>query len=203
MTKEEVIKEYRLREILAAARRVMGRYAMQGTTIDRVAEEAGIAKGTIYLYFTSKDDLVHAAVLEGVREMIAEMIRSDDATKPPLERIRNLILSQFRVQASNLDFLKTLIIGNSLDFEVESEAGRQFMRVYAGFLNFSASIFQAAIDHGAIRPIDPQFAAFMLGEMITGSLRRRLLKLASSPLEADADAVIELFLKGIQVIPCA
>jgi AcrR family transcriptional regulator len=77
------------------------------------------------------------------------------------------------------------------------------MRVYGGFLDFSASIFQAAIDHGAIRPIDPQFAAFMLGEMITGSLRRRLLKLASSPLEADADAVIELFLKGIQVIPCA
>jgi AcrR family transcriptional regulator len=202
MTKEEVIKEYRLREILAAARRVMGRYAMQGTTIDRVAEEAGVAKGTIYLYFSSKDDLVHAAVLEGLREIMQETIRSDDPQKPPIERIRDLILSQYRIEASNQDFLKTLIIGNSLDVDVESHAGKEFMRVYTGFLNFSASIFQAAIDHGAIRPIDPQFAAFMLGEMITGSLRRRLLKLASSPLEADAESVIELFLKGIQVIPC-
>ncbi len=181
----------------------MGRYAMAGTTIDRVAEEAGVAKGTIYLYFSSKDDLVHAAVLEGLREMITEMIRADDPTKPPLERIRNLILSQFRVQASNQDFLKTLIIGNSLDFDVESEAGRQFKRVYASFLDFSTSVFQSAIELGAIRSIDPQFAAFMLGEMITGSLRRRLLKLASSPLEADADAVVELFFKGIQVTPCA
>lgn len=181
----------------------MGRYAMQGTTIDRVAEEAGVAKGTIYLYFNSKDDLVHAAVLEGLREIMEETVRSDDPAKPPIERIRDLILSQYRIEASNQDFLKTLIIGNSLDVEVESASGREFMRVYAEFLNFSASIFQAAIDHGAIRPIDPQFAAFMLGEMITGSLRRRLLKLASSPLEADADAVVELFLKGIQVIPCA
>jgi TetR/AcrR family transcriptional regulator, fatty acid metabolism regulator protein len=200
VTKEEVIKEFRVREILEAARRVMARYGMQGTTVDRVAEEAKVAKGTIYLYFQSKDELVHAAVLEGLREMVAETVRSDDPSMPPLDRIRNLIRAQYRIQASNQDFLKTLIIGNSLDIEVESQAGRDFMRVYAGHLDFVASVLQDAIDRGAIRPIDSHFAAFMLGELITGSLRRRLLKLASTPLEADADAVVELFLRGIQVI---
>jgi TetR/AcrR family transcriptional regulator, fatty acid metabolism regulator protein len=199
VTKEEVIKEFRVREILEAARRVMARYGMQGTTVDRVAEEAKVAKGTIYLYFQSKDELVHAAVLEGLREMVAETVRSDDPSMPPLDRIRNLIRAQYRIQASNQDFLKTLIIGNSLDIEVESQAGRDFMRVYAGHLDFVASVLQDAIDRGAIRPIDSHFAAFMLGELITGSLRRRLLKLASTPLEADADAVVELFLRGIQV----
>jgi TetR/AcrR family fatty acid metabolism transcriptional regulator len=199
VTKEEVIKEFRVREILEAARRVMARYGMQGTTVDRVAEEAKVAKGTIYLYFQSKDELVHAAVLEGLREMVAETVRSDDPSMPPLDRIRNLIRAQYRIQASNQDFLKTLIIGNSLDIEVESQAGRDFMRVYAGHLDFVASVLQDAIDRGAIRPIDSHFAAFMLGELITGSLRRRLLKLASTPLEADADSVVELFLRGIQV----
>jgi len=200
VTKEEVIKEFRVREILEAARRVMARYGMQGTTVDRVAEEAKVAKGTIYLYFQSKDELVHAAVLEGLREMVAETVRSDNPSMQPLDRIRNLILAQYRIQASNQDFLKTLIIGNSLDIELESQAGRDFMRVYAGHLDFVASVLQDAIDRGAIRPIDSQFAGFMLGEMITGSLRRRLLKLASTPLEADADAVVELFLRGIQII---
>jgi AcrR family transcriptional regulator len=199
VTKEEVIKEFRVREILDAARRVMARYGMQGTTVDRVAEEAKVAKGTIYLYFLSKDELVHAAVLEGLREMVAETVRSDDPGKPPLDRIRNLILAQYRIQASNQDFLKTLIIGNSLDIELESQAGRDFMRVYAGYLDFVASVLQDAIDRGAIRPIDSQFGAFMLGEMITGSLRRRLLKLATTPIEADADAVVELFLRGLQI----
>jgi TetR/AcrR family transcriptional regulator, fatty acid metabolism regulator protein len=199
VTKEEVIKEFRVREILEAARRVMARYGMQGTTVDRVAEEAKVAKGTIYLYFQSKDELVHAAVLEGLREMVAETVRSDDPSMPPLDRIRNLIRAQYRIQASNQDFLKTLIIGNSLDIEVESQAGRDFMRVYAGYLDFVASVLQDAIDRGAIRTIDSHFAAFMLGELITGSLRRRLLKLASTPLEADADSVVELFLRGIQL----
>jgi hypothetical protein len=73
------------------------------------------------------------------------------------------------------------------------------MRVYAGYLDFVASVLQDAIDRGAIRPIDSQFGAFMLGEMITGSLRRRLLKLATTPIEADADAVVELFLRGLQI----
>ena len=41
MTKEELLKENRVREILEAARRVMARYGMQGTTIDRVAEQSG------------------------------------------------------------------------------------------------------------------------------------------------------------------
>ena len=201
MTKEEVIKEYRVREILEAARRVIARYGMQGTTVDRVAEEAKVAKGTIYLYFDTKDELVHASVLEGLREMVAETVAADDPSMlPPLERIRNLILAQLRIQASNQDFLKTLIIGNSLDIELESESGREYMRVYSGHLDFMASVLQDAIDRGAIRPIDPQFAAFMLGEMLTGSLRRRLLKLASSPLESDAEAVVDLFLKGIAAI---
>ena len=71
MTKEEVIKEYRVREILEAARRVMARYGMQGTTVDRVAEEAKVAKGTIYLYFDTKDALVHAAVQKALEIMNA------------------------------------------------------------------------------------------------------------------------------------
>jgi len=201
MTKEELVKEFRVREILAAARSVIARYGIQGTTVDRVAEEAKVAKGTIYLYFDTKDALVHTAVIEGLREMTAEVLASDDPSMPPLERIRKLILAQFRILSSNQDFLKTLIIGNSLDVELESETGQRELRVYAGHLNFVASVLQDAIDRGAIRRIDPQFAAFMLGEMLTGTLRRRLLKLASSPLESDAEAVVELFLKGIAATP--
>jgi AcrR family transcriptional regulator len=200
MTREEVIKEFRVREILEAARRVLAHYGVQGATVDRVAEEAKVAKGTIYLYFDTKDELVHAAVLEGLRSMVADTVAADDPSLPPLERIRKLIHAQIRIQASNQDFLKTLIIGNSLDIEVESEAGRQFMDVYAGHLDFVASVLQNAIDRGAVRRLDPKFAAFMLGELLTGCLRRRLLKLTSTPLESDAEAIVEMFFKGIATI---
>ena len=204
MTKEEVIREYREREILDAARKVIAHFGIQGTTIDRVAEEAKVAKGTIYLYFKKgKDELVHSAVLEGLRSMITETMRSDNPSWPPLERIRNLILAQYRILSSNQDFLMTLIIGNSLGLDPDSETGQELKRVHGTYLDFAASVLRDAIKCGAIRQIDPDFAAFMLGEMITGSLRRRLFRFATSPLESDADAVAELFLRGIQTSPCA
>jgi hypothetical protein len=74
------------------------------------------------------------------------------------------------------------------------------MHVYEGYLDFVASVLQDAMNRGAVRSIDAKFAAFMLGEMITGSLRRRLLKLASTPLESEAEAVVELFLQGVRTI---
>jgi TetR/AcrR family transcriptional regulator, fatty acid metabolism regulator protein len=203
VTREEVLKEYREREILDAARKILGHFGIQGTTIDRVAEEAKVAKGTIYLYFHSKDDLVHAAILEGIRGLQAETARADDPSLPPLERLRKLIHTSYRVQASNQDFLKTFIVGNSLDLVLDSPRGREFIAVYRETLDLVAALFKDAMERGAIRPIDPQFAAFMLTEMITGSLRRRVLGLASTPPEADAEAVIELFLKGVQAERCA
>ena len=57
---------------------------------------------------------------------------------------------------------------------------------------------RCAADKGAIRAIDPQLAAFMLSEMMNGCLRRRLVGLADTPPEADAEAVIDLFLHGVR-----
>jgi TetR/AcrR family fatty acid metabolism transcriptional regulator len=202
MSREEVIKEYRVREILEAARKIIGRFGIQATTIDRVAEEAKVAKGTIYLYFPSKDELVHVAVLEGFRSMNAELFRLDDRSSQPLDRIRALIRGAFKIQASNLDFLKTFIIGNALDIEHDSPHGREFLTQYRAMLDYMAAILREAIEQGAVRDIDPDFAAYMLSELITGSLRRHVLGFASNALEADADAVVEFFLRGVKAKSC-
>jgi|SRR5215469_13224320 len=198
MTRHEVIKDYRVREILEAARTVLGRFGIEGTTIDRTAKEAGIGKGTIYLYFQAKEELVHAAIKEGIRALNAEMVRADDPSLAPIERLRHLIRAGFRVQASNEDFLRTFILGNSLQIEPDSSRGREYIALYRQYLDWLAALIQDGIDKGAVRTIDPQFAATMLSEMMTASLRRRVLGITSTPIEKDADKVVELFLKGVQ-----
>src|SRR5215471_6882478 len=55
--------------VLDAARTVFSRYGFEGATIDAVAAEAGIAKGTVYLYFKSKDELYVAALVRHVKEL--------------------------------------------------------------------------------------------------------------------------------------
>ncbi|MGO9454481.1 MAG: TetR/AcrR family transcriptional regulator [Candidatus Binataceae bacterium] len=204
LTKEAVLKEYRVRELMEAARRVIGRHGFEGTTIDRVAEEAHVAKGTIYLYFSNKEDLLHAAVFQGLRAMIAETLREDREDLPPLERLRALVMTQFRIQSSNQDFLKAFFLESKfVTFEPGDERGEALRSVYGDYLDFVASVLQSAIDAGVFRPIDPRFAAFMLSEMLTGCLRRRLLGLVSTPLEDDANEILDLFLRGIIAAPCA
>jgi len=197
MTKEAVLKEYRVRELMDAARRVIGRHGFEGTTIDRVAEEAHVAKGTIYLYFSNKEDLLHAAVFQGLRGLIEETRRADREDLPPLERLRAMVRTQFRIQNSNQDFLKAFFLESKfVAFEPGDERGEALRSLYTDFLDYLVSILQSAIDAGAFRRIDPQLAAFVLSEMISGCMRRRLLGLVDTAAEEDADSILDLFLRG-------
>jgi len=202
VTREELIKEYRVREILEAARRVIGRYGFDGTTIDRVAEEARIAKGTIYLYFGNKDDLLHAAVIEGIRSLNAELRREDNPCAPPLERIENLVRNSLRIQNANQDFLKALMLETRLVAFVPGDPRAEALRAaYMEYLGHLAGALTAAIEAGAIRRVDPMVAAFTLSEMVTGTLRRRLFGLNSNSPEEDADGVLDMFLNGVSAAP--
>src|SRR5271165_1345139 len=66
-TKHEIVTEFRSSEILEAATKVFSSKGFADTTVDEIADEAGIAKGTIYLYFRSKRDIYIAALKQGVR----------------------------------------------------------------------------------------------------------------------------------------
>lgn len=200
-TRDEILKEFRVRELLEATRRVIGRYGFQGATIDRVAEEAGVAKGTIYLYFANKENLLHAAVLQGLREMVRQ-IEQDGAlaSDSPLTCLKHLARNQFRMLNSNRDFLKALILEPSFaSFRPGDPRANELLQVFKSYLEFLSKLLGRAIEHGEIKRIDPQLGAFMLNELIIGSLRRRLLQLAATPIEEDAEAVIDLFFNGIAI----
>ena len=200
-TKEEVLKNYRVSEILEAARRTIGRFGFEGTTIDRVADEARIAKGTIYLYFPNKESLLHSAVVEGIRDLTLELARSDDPAKPPIERLTHLIKSMVKVQQSHEDFFKALILDSRfVSYEPGDKRGEELRKVYLELVEYLACVLRSAAEHGAIRAMDPQLAALMLTEMMTAPLRRRLLALTDTPAETDVDSVLDLFLYGVRGI---
>ena len=61
-TREEVLREYRCDQILLAARKVIGERGYTETSVDMIADEAGIAKSTLYVYFKSKEEIVERAL---------------------------------------------------------------------------------------------------------------------------------------------
>jgi len=201
VTKEEVLKNYRVGEILEAARRTIGRFGYEGCTVDRVAEEAHIAKGTIYLYFPNKDEMLHSAVVEGLRALTKELRSSDDASAPPIDRLLTLIKEMFRIQRAHEDFVKALILDSRfVSYEPGDRREEELRKVYLEMLDHLSSVLEGAMKDGAVRAIDPHLAAFMLSEMTSAALKRRLLGMNSEPVAAEEQTVLELFLYGVRGI---
>lgn len=78
------------RRIIAAADRLLARHGFSGTTVEDVAMEAGIGKGTTYLYFRSKEELALAVVdshIAATFERLREIAQSDQTPRRRLEQM--------------------------------------------------------------------------------------------------------------------
>lgn len=67
-SKQKLVTELRRSEILEAATKVFGDKGFDATRMEEIAKAAGLAKGTVYLYFRSKDDVYQAAVRQAMAE---------------------------------------------------------------------------------------------------------------------------------------
>jgi len=80
--------------ILRAAWRMMCRYGFAKTTVEEIATEAGIAKGTVYLYFKSKEEILIALVSETNRRVLEKMEKIAVSSLPPGKKLEKMILSR-------------------------------------------------------------------------------------------------------------
>jgi AcrR family transcriptional regulator len=87
-------KQAQRERIVAAADRLLARRGFRGTTMDDVATEAGIGKGTTYLYFRSKDDLALAVIDAHVRSTFARLCEIADGDATPRKRLERMAIAR-------------------------------------------------------------------------------------------------------------
>jgi AcrR family transcriptional regulator len=75
-TRKDVVTEFREAEILEAARQVFARRGFADASMEDIAQAAGLAKGTIYLYYASKRELYRAALRAGLVELVEAVERA-------------------------------------------------------------------------------------------------------------------------------
>jgi len=96
--------------ILEAAIHCFARKGFNATSIQEIVDELGMAKGSIYFYFKSKDDLL-ISVIEYYGEMLFAEMREKpgDTLLPPREKFASQLERQYRFVLEQLDFMKMLI----------------------------------------------------------------------------------------------
>jgi TetR/AcrR family transcriptional repressor of multidrug resistance operon len=86
--------------VRAAMRSLVARNGLHGTSMAAVAAEAGVATGTAYVHYDSKDELVVAAYLELKRALGAAAVQDLDPAAPPAERFRTMWRSTYEFLAA-------------------------------------------------------------------------------------------------------
>jgi AcrR family transcriptional regulator len=86
------VKQKEVREaILDATDQLLSRYGYQKMTIDDLAKEVGIGKGSVYLHFTSKEEIVLSHIDRIVEQLKGKLSAIAKSVSPPEERLRKML----------------------------------------------------------------------------------------------------------------
>ena len=99
----------RRQSIVQAAARLFAKIGFKDCEMQRVASRLGIAKGTLYLYFASKEELFNACVDWEMQQMQATLAAATEGVMDPFDRIAKAILAYLTFFDENPDYVELLI----------------------------------------------------------------------------------------------
>lgn len=199
-TKEEAL-ETRNR-ILDTAMEVFARKGVSRTSLDDIAQAAGVTRGAIYWHFKNKAALFDA-MMERVQLPIEEAsVRARErASEDPLELVRDCTLAVLK-QVTADEHCRCVfdIACNKVEYVEETESLRE--RYLAGRAKYLAQMekgLRAAAKRGLLAPqVDPRLAAVGLHALVDGLIRNWLLDPKYVPLPKAARPLIEGYLNGLR-----
>jgi AcrR family transcriptional regulator len=103
-------KKAAIRErIVTTGIELFSRHGIADVTVERIAEDADVGKGTVYNYFQTKEEIVLAFMLDMERRVQAKLGKFT-ASKAPAEKVLSqFIRMQFRMKARRLDFVRAML----------------------------------------------------------------------------------------------
>ncbi|MBI3001482.1 MAG: TetR/AcrR family transcriptional regulator [Deltaproteobacteria bacterium] len=186
-----ILQDFRTRSLLESTRKIIALQGFDAVTMERVAEEAGIAKGGIYLYFRNKNQLVFRAIEEIASQMVQEIESRVDPKVPPWERLCQLVHAQMDTMEQHKDLLRTLLLDRR--FLRDSPPGEQSRRLLKYRERHEGHI-KRILDEGVRRkvfyPVDTARVAFYINEMTISVAQKRMLGLTKSSQKKEAQALI-------------
>jgi AcrR family transcriptional regulator len=194
-TKDEVVSEFRREEILEAAHRVFAKKTFREATVDDIAAAAGVAKGTVYLYFRSKDDLYWAALHQGLDRLHANTATALDRAASARGKVRAFVETKVRYFDENGEFFRIYFaeFGNI----TRVPAQKHFERRYLEQVALLEQVLAAGVSDGSVRPGGLNGVAFAIVAVTHNVVTRRMRGWSRASIAEDVDAAVDLLWTGL------
>jgi TetR/AcrR family fatty acid metabolism transcriptional regulator len=192
-TRKQVISEFRQAEIVLAARSVFARRSYSDAIMDEIAKEAGVAKGTLYLYFKSKKEIYKAVLDHDMRALKSDTLDRMAAATTLRDKIHAFALTRIQSAEEHKDFFRIL--------DSESGAPTYTRSQYRGWLREPVQHLGEAIEKasaaGEIRSFNAEKVAWLIADMTRGTIQRRLLNQGNAHPAEDAQFLVEFIWPAI------
>jgi AcrR family transcriptional regulator len=184
---------------MTAAKKIVARNGFSATTIAGIAKEAGLAYGSVYWYFDSKDDLFHqlvAAEEYALRTHVAIALAQSGARFGYAEApFRATLRATFEFFEANPATAKLLFRDA---YALDSRFDQHLGGIYERFIDDIATLIVAAQERGDVVGAPPRLVAYTLTALIGHMAHRRLTTDDGVTAAQAADFVVSLVIKGLR-----
>ncbi len=155
-------KELRKQMILAAAKELFFEHSYEKTSMDAIAQKVGLAKGTLYLYFSNKDELYISLLIEGIsllKQKMLQKIRENDNYEDKF--IQTLVMAFYEFSIEQPQYFSLMMSFQTESLPkincISSEVTSEIEVHHNEIMGLCVSIVQEGIDKGIIDPSENPF----------------------------------------------
>ncbi|GAA4716751.1 hypothetical protein GCM10023228_24010 [Brevibacillus fulvus] len=193
MTRRERKKRETRQKIFNAAIKLFNEYGFESTTIDMISEEADVARGTIFLHFSSKESILANWSYERLQEIEERREEWDfgDSCKQKVLRIYK-IMNEVNIQ--NYDFIK-VVVESSMKYRKVHESEKE---VHFELRELFSDLIEEAQERGRLKAkFNPLVAANMLENIYYNALYDWVRSEGAWPLEEIMEEKVSIVFEGL------
>ncbi|MDX6530897.1 MAG: TetR/AcrR family transcriptional regulator, fatty acid metabolism regulator protein [Blastocatellia bacterium] len=181
--------------ILRAATRVFARNGYFNSKVADIAREADVADGTVYLYFKSKEEILHSIFDQNMAEAIAAGKVLIEKLSDPGEKLRRIAMLHLERLGADREL--------AVVFQVELRGSTKFMQEFsaAGFAEYLGLLRQTFAEGQRSGVFRKDLNAKLVSKILFGALDEMatnwIISKRNYKLEPMADVVMDVFLNGV------
>ena len=197
MSPKPNVSEERTNQIIESAINVFSRLGFNKARMDDIAKETKLSKGTLYLYFKSKDDLIIAIIHRLFDVEFDKMLTVSNTEGSISERI-------MQMTDDLMENTQSLLLLRPVIYEVYAASFRHktirdvMKQFYARYLDLIMPVFQEGMDSGEFNTTEPEMAAVASAALIEGTILLWVYDPDRVDLQKHVHQSMQVFLTGLK-----
>ena len=189
-TRQKQEREWHRQFILERSANEFAERGYEGTTMDRIAEAAEVSKGTLYNYFSGKQEIFFSILHNGMDQVLKMIDQALEEEKPIEEKVRILTTHFLEFFQEGGEIHRILMVESErIMMAAHMNLGEMMREHISAFISHLVQFMREGQEAGVFRKTDPELAAMIFMNIITAELKHTLVTGETRPAAIKTDEI--------------